>query len=504
MKIGIQTFKTFFKKTNKLLTESSDMLDISILNIDKAKSKIVSLLDEPVIITEKTDGVKLTIVRNNTPYNSVDWSKNWIVSYKGNIIYPEEFQGIDAKLNKEFKSKSHGVTQFNIIFEKLKQAHKNENIKNIPQNTELFCEFLMRKPTLTREYARLHDVILLATSPTTYRERYGRLFTTSTLFNTKNRDVFAEILKFNTPKILFKGKIRTITSSTDPQTIISTLKDKFLALQSNYGGLMEGVVLEFLNGQFLKIIQTDQHDKTIRGFIKQKHAPVNETKYFNEIRAIAEQAVNSIAISKNIALCLKQLSAWIFNKNNDYLFRELDENKSSINAKDDALLTAKSILLRRLPGNNNALFIGRMSPLTIAHFNIIKNALTKYDNVAVNIVKAKMDQRNPFSIETQIKMLKKCFNERIEITTSETGNLIRVLQKPSFTINVVFAGTDRVEDYKQQLQDNKDVSIIEIPRIDDVSGTKVRTALINNDKDTFKKNTPEQIWDMFDELKQFV
>lgn len=495
-------FKEHFNNTKKLLVESEEMLDVSILNIDKAKSKITSLLNESVTITEKTDGVKATIVRNDKAY-SKNWTDNWIVAYKGNIIYPEEFEGVDVETNKASKSNSIGITQFNVIFDVLKTAHLNKDIKQIPLNTEFFCEFLMRKPTLTREYTLLHNLILLAVSPTTYKESFGRLVTRPEAFNIQDRNKFAKILNVDTPKILFKGTIQDITSSTDPNIIIDTLKNKFLTMQSSYGGLMEGVVLEFENGLFLKILQSDQHDKTKRTSIKHKHAPLDQNTYFNSIRALAEQAVNSIKIT-NVTSSLKQLSHWIFSSANHHLFENLDPNKAPINAKDDTLLTAKSILLRKIPGNNNALFIGRMSPLTIAHYNIIQKALSNFDKVAVNLVKSKINERNPFPVETQIKMLRKCFNESIEITTSETGNLIRVLQKPSFTINTVIAGSDRINDYQQQLLDNKDVTVLEIPRIDDVSGTKVRIALLKNDESTFKKNTPNQIWDMFEELKQFV
>ena len=141
----------------------------------------------------------------------------------------------------------------------------------------------------------------------------------------------------------------------------------------------------------------------------------------------------------------------------------------------------------------------------IAHYNIINQSIKQYDNVCVNIVKAKSDDRNPFPVEVQKDMLDKCFGSKIEITTSETGNLIRVLQKPSKVINVVLAGTDRFADYQNQLNlSAPDVKIVEIPRIDEVSGTVVRAALKANDYNSFKKNTPAQIWEMFDELRKFV
>lgn len=499
-----ESFSTFFDKRSKAVLTESEMLDISILNIDKAKKQIIELLDVPVTITEKTDGVKITIVRNEKEY-SPNWQENWIVSYKGNVIHPEDFSGVDSQTEKQSLLSSIGVTQFKQIFNILEQANSKKTIQEIPKNTELFFEFLMRKPTLTRQYKKYHELILIATSPTEYKESFGRLSTASNEFSTTNRSRYAKILNVQTPKVLFKGTLRKITTSDVPDEIVEQLKNKFLTVESSFGGTMEGVVMEFANGQFLKIIQSDQHDKQVRSQIKLSHGPANPEKYYQEIRKIAELALKDIQPVNNIKSSLTELSHWVFSDSSATLFKDLDANKTALNAKDDVFLTAKMLLLRKLPGNNNALFLGRFSPLTIAHYKIIKQAIDKYDHVCVNIVKAKRDSRNPFSVEIQQKMLNKCFNNKVEITISETGNLIRVLQKPSRVINVVLAGTDRFEDYTNQLKTNApDVKVVEIPRTDEVSGTVVRNALSENNYKKFTANTPQEIWDMFDELREFI
>jgi nicotinamide mononucleotide adenylyltransferase/predicted ABC-type ATPase len=501
--MAVESFTFFFNK-KALLIENNSMLDISILNIDKAKNKINSLLDIPVVVTEKTDGVKVTIIRNNTKY-STDWKDNWIVAYKGNILHPEDFEGISSKHEQEVRESSIGISQFKIVFDMLKAAHESSKIQEIPQNTELFFEFLIRKPTITRQYKNLHQLILIASSPTTYKEEYGRLITKPNKFDTTVIKDFAKILNVQTPPILFQGKITELISHTkDPKIIIQELKNIFLTKESAFGGLMEGVVLEFSNGEHLKIVQEDQYDKETRQKIKQKYEPKDSNYYYEKIRQLAQKAINSIGAITNMKSSLKELSLWIYSENNNELFKGLDLNKTELNAKDDVFLTAKTMLLRKLPGNNNALFLGRMSPLTIAHYRIIEQALKDYDFVAVNLVKSKSNSENPFKLDTQIKMLKKCFGNEIEITISETGNLVRVLQKPSKIINVVLAGTDRFENYKQQLEHTPDVKVIEVPRVDDVSGTRVRKALIFNNLEDFKANTPQQIWDMFDELKKEI
>ena len=54
----------------------------------------------PVVVTEKTDGTKLTLIRNSANY-SKNWQDNWIVSYKNNILNPEDFSGVDNETNEK-------------------------------------------------------------------------------------------------------------------------------------------------------------------------------------------------------------------------------------------------------------------------------------------------------------------------------------------------------------------------------------------------------------------
>jgi len=502
-KLNVGSFKNFFNKLSFNILNESEMLDISILNIDKAKKKINGLLDIPVIVTEKTDGVKLTVIRTNNSL-STNWKENWIVAYKGNIVYPEDLESISDETRKKIKKHSIGMSQFQFVFDVLKKAQANPNLEQIPSNTELFFEFLMKKPTLTREYTNIHQLILLATSSTKYNEEFGRLTTKSEHFDVTKREEYASILNVKTPATLFKGKLRTIVqSTTTPEEVIKQLKTRFLSIPSVHGGVMEGVVLEFKDGTFLKIVQEDQYSKEVRQNIKRKFAPVDPETYYKKIKELSSIALKSIGTQGTMKELLSKLSAWVYVKLDDKL-TGIDPNKTEINVKDDVFLTAKTLLIKQLPGNNNALVIGRFSPLTIAHYNIINNALVEYDHVVVNVVKSKVDSANPFPIEIQKKMLERCFQKRIEIVVTETGNLLKSIQKCTKTINVVLAGTDRAETYRNQLENNKDIEVKEIPRIDDVSGTKVRKSLTENDFKTFKQNVPNQLWDMFNELKQYI
>jgi len=98
------------------------MLDISILNADKATTtdkKLQEFLSKDFKVTEKFDGTKLTLWRNNENWNE-DYTKNWVVSFKNQILYKEEFTGIDRV---DIKNFSVGISQYALIHDHLEKNH---------------------------------------------------------------------------------------------------------------------------------------------------------------------------------------------------------------------------------------------------------------------------------------------------------------------------------------------------------------------------------------------
>ena len=83
------------------------MLDVSIPNIDKVlkdESQIIFFLDKQIKVYEKFDGTKLTLLRNEQPFLN-DYRNNWIVSYKGNVLYQYGFTENDhVRLSNRLKS----------------------------------------------------------------------------------------------------------------------------------------------------------------------------------------------------------------------------------------------------------------------------------------------------------------------------------------------------------------------------------------------------------------
>lgn len=167
------------------------------------------------------------------------------------------------------------------------------------------------------------------------------------------------------------------------------------------------------------------------------------------------------------------------------------------------------------------LITGRFQPPTIMHEQLIRSAL-KYSNIQyVQIIESKSNtgsQSNPFTSEFRQKMIKQIFPEdNVRIFVYPTGSLDDIIhtierENPDIEINQVFCGTDRLAGYKRQLdkyfQDHQEIQLIEIDRdisqINNVSQTKLREQIINNNIEQFKILQPNQIHQFYDIIRDTI
>jgi len=489
------------------LTESKDQLDISILAASKyltTDAKKEWFLETPCTIEAKTDGVKLTIVKID---NTGNYTKDYIFAYKGNILYNDEF---DYTSTYRVKKDSVGAAQFKLVFDHFKKLDTN----SIPVGTELFVEYLMKKSTLSSNYKYPHKMVLIGHSKSKYTVKFGKLKTTPNGFGTDKRDIYAKMLKINTPLKLFNGILGTdrqfskgiinkqlksiyegaknVINWNNSSNIISNISSILLDVESAFGGTEEGVVIKFPD-KILKIQQVYQVDPAARAKIKMKYRglPEEEDLYWKNVKIAANELKQMIVIkSRPLDKILKDLA---FNLKG-YKVNFDHPKKNLLNIKEDIQLTAKTLIIKSMKGNNNALFFGKYRILTKAHYNIIKRAYTLYDDVVVALITSKNTKETQ---KLRLKMLKTAFPD-LDIIQANTGNLVTLLNKSDKNINVVIAGSDRVQSYREQLK-RTDIVVKEIPRINnDISATKI----INNisDFEYFKANTPKQIHGMYKEI----
>ena len=469
------------------------MIDISIKSIDKylTPKKIDEILNTNCLVEQKTDGVKISILKID---DTGDPLKDFIVSYKEKIIFSGEFDYSDGN--------SRSNSQFKFITDFIK---KLSNYSSIPNSTEFFCEFAMNKSTLSSNYTS-KGLLLLGYSSVRYKITNGHVYSSGEF--KKATKEFSDILGIPLPVKIFEGKLKNyndgrvdrrlrklpefeLNTFENKMDFLSLIKSEFLEIPSQFGGKEEGVVLWFENGLVLKMQQDYQLDQSKRAEIKDKYrmSPEEESKYWESIESIAKDLVKKIK-SKNLEDQLKELGN---------LLRGVEapehSKKSRNDVIDDIQIKVRSLLKDR---GTCFLFLGKMRILTNAHYKIINDAQRKYDNGVVCLVNNK-DTRK--FADLRMKMVEMCFPE-LAVFEANSGYLANIVYRSPYKITHILCGSDRFEDYKDQVKNQKlDIEVVETPRTDDdISASKVIENL--DDFDYFKKNTPKQIHSLYQEIKK--
>lgn len=284
-----------------------EMLDISILNADKLKDH-KEFLNDTYIVTEKFDGTKLSIWRNDVEWDE-DYTKNWVIAFKNQILYSQEFETTDRE-----KTKKHsvGISQYAFVHDHFKDIHKNT--KSFPKNTEIFVEFIQNKLTTTRDYENKHNLYIIASSPASGEITGGMLKTKPSGFFQDKLDTYSKLLKLNMLPVVFEGSFKSISTfesgikndklhnsfnqfkSDFDENPYQTVKKIFLDFESELGGKTEGVVLQTASGKIYKFVQDDQYDKDLRFSKKLKYqaSPEIEKQYWDTIKEVVGETLKTM------------------------------------------------------------------------------------------------------------------------------------------------------------------------------------------------------------------
>ena len=168
------------------------------------------------------------------------------------------------------------------------------------------------------------------------------------------------------------------------------------------------------------------------------------------------------------------------------------------------------------------IFVGRFQPFTLGHAKVLE-AIHKENGfpVIVFLIKAKKAKKEdnfkrPYSEDLQIKMFKqvqkqyKFLKEIIVLPSPAIDHMFNAL-RPKYEPVLWGTGSDRMkaygyqvnnDNYRDQLNVRSDFGLFEIPRTDDnISATKVRNTMLDNDEAAFKSMTPKALHKMYDTLK---
>lgn len=164
--------------------------------------------------------------------------------------------------------------------------------------------------------------------------------------------------------------------------------------------------------------------------------------------------------------------------------------------------------------------LGRFMPFTNGHYKMIEYGLKHngLPTVIFMISNKKMDKKHPFSdelIQKEMDILKKSLKgieNTVYVSSADIVKLGQWCYENNYEPQRWITGSDRLAAYKRQAENPKyqdlghfpsSFTTLEVPRTDeDISATKVREAIMNDDLDTFKKMMPEGTEKLFDEFKE--
>ena len=163
------------------------------------------------------------------------------------------------------------------------------------------------------------------------------------------------------------------------------------------------------------------------------------------------------------------------------------------------------------------IIIGRFQPITLGHMKIVEQMYNENNlpTIFCMVSNKKFDSKHPFSddiISEELDIIMK--NDKqvagyIWITNADIVKCGEKLHEAGYEPLLWGCGTDRYDSYKKQADKYKEKAgllpefdVFEVKRTDDdISATKVRNAIKENDINTFNKMMPKGTDKLFDQMK---
>jgi hypothetical protein len=245
------------------------MLDIKIRHffdkIDKMKQpEAAQFCKQNIRVVEKLDGTKLTVIRTDEDLNEDDPLQGWIISYKEDIIYPEETEGLGpdrsvatSKIRSGYpgekgseggsgpKPGATGRLWYRLVVDHLKEQMSDGSKFDFwqrPENRdlEIFIEFIQRKGTLARKYQKLGGLYLTAIGKSQYSKAGGRVTSVvgSQITDPEMIENVRENLDLSEYPLIFSGTLQSSDSMIEG-SVNEEIRSKFENKQEEIDGLIE-------------------------------------------------------------------------------------------------------------------------------------------------------------------------------------------------------------------------------------------------------------------------
>jgi len=520
------------------------MLDVSIKAVQKAitnPKKASEFIKRSIVAVEKIDGTKLTLIRNDQPFDSKDYSKNWIVAYKGNIIYSTEFNGLE-KREDDIRATALGTSQYKFVHDHLRKVHSAAS--SVPNNTEFFVEFVQNKPTVTRDYEKKHGMYLVGFGPTKYAISRGQLFSSSSFVDSpEDLEAYRKVLQLGSFPTVFSGNLSSRksilagcknsglkklfmaesenTDFSDPISVVQLAVSAFSQLESSLGGPAEGVVIqvaadEFGEKRLLKILASDQHSKEVRAqkSARAKGTPEKEVQYWRSVNDLVDVLLDVLPRNKPEKM-LSGLSKTVYDLN-DIPFHPV---KTKINVQEDIFLTAKLRLLGTGTHRANKVAVIPMAakPFHVGHDSLISKSVRDGNDAIIVFVST--GGRDEISAEDMIPLwrdfyipgMSAKYGDKVLIRFSDSPMREALLvardlvNRGKKTIVSVYGGIDSrgVDEAKQRVDTILEKHLgmagriipvgVERSATAGISGTAMRNYVLSRDSESFIANLPEWI-----------
>lgn len=163
------------------------------------------------------------------------------------------------------------------------------------------------------------------------------------------------------------------------------------------------------------------------------------------------------------------------------------------------------------------ILLGRFQTLHKGHVDMIERALAVCDRVGIFVGSAQESgtSKNPFSFELRKQMLERVFGDRIAVlplkdigvgNNSTWGDYVLDNAEKVFgrLPDLFISGKENRR--TEWLMSDRGVKIAEliIPKTIEISATVMRQFLIDGEKEAWQQYAPEEIWPMFDILREAV
>lgn len=154
------------------------------------------------------------------------------------------------------------------------------------------------------------------------------------------------------------------------------------------------------------------------------------------------------------------------------------------------------------------IMIGRFQPMTNGHLKCVEYAYDKYNLstiiAMIDTPDSKVDAKHPFPSSMMLPIYKDIFDRSkfvkdiILVKNADIVKIGEMVYDMGYQIASWTCGTDRIDSYTRMADKYKDrahlsddFKMIEIKRSDeDISATRVRQAILDDDFDTFSQMTP--------------